>query len=298
MSLFTSIDLSQLPPPTVVEPLDYESILAAMLSDLQTRDSTFSALLESDPAYKILEVAAYRELLLRHRINDAASAVMLAYAVGSDLDQIAAGYGVARLTIRAAEPDAVPPVEAEIESDAELRRRVLLSLEGYTTAGSRGSYIYHALSASADCKDIGVTSLEPGTVNVAILSRTGMGYAPPATIAAVVNALNAEQVRPLCDTVKVESAQVMVYDIVAGLTLYPDADQDSVLARAQAAIETYVQQQHQLGRDVNRSAIFAALHQVGVQNVTLSSPAADIPVLWNQAPWCQSLRLSVSGTDL
>ena len=75
---FTAVDLSRLVAPTVVETLDFETIFAAMLADLQARDSAFSALVESDPAYKILEVAAYRELLIRQRVNDAGRAVMLA----------------------------------------------------------------------------------------------------------------------------------------------------------------------------------------------------------------------------
>jgi len=77
---FSAIDLSALPAPDIIETLDFEVILAAMLTDLQARDASFSALVESDPAYKILEVAAYRELLLQARINSAAKAVMLPYA--------------------------------------------------------------------------------------------------------------------------------------------------------------------------------------------------------------------------
>lgn len=97
MSSFTAIDLSQLPAPSVVEPLDYEQILGAMLADLKARDPSFDALVESDPAYKILEVAAYRELLIRQRVNDAGRSVMLAYATGSDLDHLGALMGVSRL---------------------------------------------------------------------------------------------------------------------------------------------------------------------------------------------------------
>ena len=102
-SAYTKVDLSQLAPPNVVEALDFESIFASMLADLRARDSAFTALVESDPAYKILEVAAYRELLIRQRVNDAAKAVMVAYAAGADLDQIAANYDVARLLITPAD---------------------------------------------------------------------------------------------------------------------------------------------------------------------------------------------------
>ena len=50
--------------------------------------AAFTALVESDPAWTILEVAAYRELLLRQRINDASRAVMLAFATGADLEHL------------------------------------------------------------------------------------------------------------------------------------------------------------------------------------------------------------------
>lgn len=290
------IDLSRLPAPAVVETIDYEDILAEMLADLQARDSTFNALLESDPAYKILEICAYREMLVRQRVNDAARGVMLAYATGTDLDQIAANYGVTRLLITPADTNAVPPVAAVYESDAELRMRVLLSLEGYTTAGSIGSYTFHALSADGDCKDVGVASLTPGHVTVAVLSRTGDGTAPQATLDAVTSALNAETVRPLCDTVAVESAQIVTYSILATLTVYPGTSQQQALAAATAAIAAYTEDMHRLGRDITRSGIFAALHQPGVHNVTLTTPAADIVVQWNQAPFCTATNVTVSGT--
>lgn len=58
MTNYTPIDLSTVPAPNVVQALNFETILAEMLADLQARDSVFTALVESDPAYKILEVAA------------------------------------------------------------------------------------------------------------------------------------------------------------------------------------------------------------------------------------------------
>lgn len=294
---YTNVDLSKLAPPNVIEALDFETIFQAMLTDLQARDPAFSALLESDPAYKILQVCAYRELLVRQRVNDGARAVMLAYATGADLDQIAANYNVERLLITPANENTIPPTPAVYESDNDFRKRILLSLEGYTSAGSRGSYIFHALSASGDCKDVAVTSLTPGTVNVAVLSRTGNGAAPAGTLAAVTAALSAETVRPLCDTVVVATAQIVNYTIEAALTLYPGAGQEEVLAAAQDAVEAYAAAQHVIGRDITRSGLFAALHQPGVQNVVLTSPAADIEIDWNKSAYCTDIAVSVGGTD-
>lgn len=294
---FTAVDLSKLAPPEVVETLSFETVFQEMLADLIVRDSTFSALVESDPAYKILEVAAYRETLIRQRVNDAARAVMLAYAIGTDLDQIGANFNVERLIIEAGDPNAIPPTEDVYESDTDFRRRIQLSLEGYTTAGSIGAYIFHALGADGDVKDVAVpnTPLTPGTVNVAVLSRTGTGTAPAGTLAAVTAALNAEEVRPLCDTVVVASAEIVSYSIVATLTLYSGAGQTQVMAAAQAAAQAYADSMNALGLDITRSGIFAALHQAGVQNVTLTTPAADISIAWNQAPRCTAITLTYGG---
>ncbi|QTI81497.1 baseplate J/gp47 family protein (plasmid) [Roseomonas marmotae] len=296
-NVYVNVDLSQLPPPAVVEELDYEQILAAMLADLQARDPSFSALVESDPAYKILEVAAYREMLVRQRVNDAAKAVMIAFAQGADLDHLGANYDVRRLVITPADPDAIPPVEAVYESDDDFRNRIVLSLEGYTTAGSRGSYQFHALSASGDVKDVAVDSDTPGTVQVAVLSRTGTGVAPEETLEAVEESLTGEVRRPLCDTVVVQSATIVPYAITASLTLFPGVGQAEVLAAAQAAAEAYAAEQHRLGRDITRSGLFAALHQEGVQNVDLAAPASDIVIAWDEAPNCVGISLEIEGTD-
>ncbi|MFP3028328.1 MAG: baseplate assembly protein J, partial [Wolbachia sp.] len=67
-----------------------------MKEELVCRDETFSALVESDPAIKVLEVAAWRELLLRERINEVAKSNLLKFAKGEDLDNLAEFYGVER----------------------------------------------------------------------------------------------------------------------------------------------------------------------------------------------------------
>ena len=268
---FTAVDLSQLAAPDVVETLDYEVILAAMVADLQSRDPAFTALVESDPAYKILEVAAYRETIIRQRVNDGAKAVMLAYAGGADLDQIAANYNVERLVLDEGDPDAIPPVAPTLESDTDLRRRVQLSFEGFSTAGPVGAYVFHALGADPDVLDVSVASPAPGDVVVSVLSRQGDGTASAGLISAVDAVLSSDTVRPLTDNVTVQSATIVNYSVTAVLTVLPGPDGSVVLAQSQAALDAYIAETRRLGRDVTRSGLFAALHQPGVQNDASSS---------------------------
>ena len=296
---FTTVDLSQLAAPGVVETLSFETILAQMLTDLRTRDPAFTATVESDPACKILEVCAYRELLIRQRVNEGAKAVMLAFATGSDLDQIAANYNVSRLVLDPGDPAALPPVAPTYETDEAFRARIPLSLEGYTTAGSEGSYVFHALSADGDVKDAAAVSPSPGQVTVYVLSQDGDGTASAPLLATVAAALNAERVRPMTDEVLVQSASIVTYSVTAQLVLYPGPDSAVVLAAAQAAIQAYTKAVHRIGYDVSLSGIYQALHQAGVQRVNLTAPTANLTVSDGQAAYCTAINITVAGaTDV
>ncbi|MEY2884438.1 MAG: hypothetical protein RL490_2162, partial [Pseudomonadota bacterium] len=232
---FTAVDLSRLPAPQVVETLSFEAILAAMLADLRARDPAFTATVESDPAYKVLQVAAYRELLLRARINDAAKAVMTAYATGTDLDNLGALVGVQRLLLTAAVPET--GTAAVYESDTDLRRRITLAPEGFSVAGPEGAYIFHALSASADVLDASVASPTPGQVVVTILARTAPGTAGAGLLAAVNARLNANDIRPLTDQVIVQSATIVNFTVTAAIATYAGPDAAVVLAESRRRLD-------------------------------------------------------------
>lgn len=294
----TAINLSLVPAPDVVETIDFEAVLADLIATLRTRYPEFTADVESEPVYKLLEVAAFRELVLRQRINDSARAVMLATATGADLENLGALYGVVRLQVTPAQPDAVPPVEAVMEDDDRLRVRIQLALEGFSTAGPIGAYLFHTLSADPTVLDAGIDSPVPGTVRVTLLSADGDGTADAQLQATVLARLNDEDVRPLTDTVQVQSANIIPYTIEATLTFYPGPDAAAVLATAQAAIAEYVVATHRVGHDVTLSGVFSALHQSGVQNVTLTSPTADIVISPTEAPWCSGITVNDGGIDV
>lgn len=291
----TAIDLSRLPPPDVVQVLDYESILAELMADLAAQLPDFAAFLESDPAIKILQIVAFRELLLRQRVNDASRAVLVAYAAGADLDQIAALFGVVRLVLVPANPQTGSP--AVLEADDAMRQRVLLAPDSYSVAGPRAAYIFHALSADGAVLDASATSPAPGEVVVYVLTSAGDGTAPPELLALVEAAVGGDDVRPLTDEVTVQSAEILPFDIDAGLTLYPGPDANLIRDTALAGLAAMLADNRRIGRDISRSAIFAALHVAGVQNVTLTSPAADVVADETQAAHAQSITVTITGFD-
>lgn len=292
---YTAVDLSRLPAPDVVEPLDFESIFGAMLAKLRDLDDSFTALVESDPAYKVLQVAAYRELLIRQRVNDAAKAVMLAYAQKADLDHLGALLGVGRLQLAPGDPDrGIPPT---MESDTDYRRRITLAPEGFSVAGPEGAYIYHALSASPQVLDASATSPEPAHVVVTVLSRDGDGAASADLCAAVATAVNADNVRPMTDEVTVQSAGIVPYQVKGTIFTFAGPDSAVVLAESRKRLDAYVAEAHRIGRDITMSGLYAALHCDGIQRVTLTSPAGDIAIDRTQAAFCTAIKLHYGGVD-
>jgi phage-related baseplate assembly protein len=291
---FVDIDLSNLPAPDVVEVLDYEQVLAEFILDLQGIMPEFDATLESDPAMKILQVAAFREINIRQRVNDAARAVMLAYAEKADLDNVVADFGVKRQVIDPGDPDAYPPVDPTYESDESLRRRRQLAPEALTVAGSEGAYQFHALSV-AGVKDASVSTPSPGEVVVTVLGLTDQGVPSTELLASVEAVLDGKTVRPLTDHVTVKAATIVEYTIEAILTVGSGPDTTVVLEAAQAAAEALTYTNSQLGRDVILSALYAALHQEGVQRVDLTAPAATIEVAEDEAAYCTGITLSLGG---
>ncbi|SEQ31029.1 Phage-related baseplate assembly protein [Rosenbergiella nectarea] len=298
------IDLSQLPAPQIVEVPDFETLLterkAALIAlypaDQQDAISRTLAL-ESEPITKLLQESVYRELLLRQRLNEAAQAVMVAYSLTSDLDQLAANYNVQRLTITPADNTTTPPTAAVMETDDDLRLRIPAAFEGLSVAGPTAAYEFHAKSTDGRVADASAISPNPAEVVVTILSREGDGSADSELLALVDKALNDESVRPVADRLTVKSAQIIPYRIDATLYFYPGPEAEPIMSAAKQSLQTYINSQTRLGRDIRLSAIYAALHVEGVQRVELAAPLADVVLDKTQAASCTGWTVTSGGTD-
>lgn len=151
MSRFSAIDLKDLPPPTVVEPISFQEILDERMADAPVQAAAIGttwnvATIETDPVRIDQRVSALREVQLRQKWNDDVKAVLLAYSWGANLDHLAADLGVKRLIVRPADPTASPPTPQIDEGDEPFRERRRLAPEALSTAGPEGAYLYFALS--------------------------------------------------------------------------------------------------------------------------------------------------------
>ncbi|EOX5627933.1 MULTISPECIES: baseplate assembly protein [Enterobacteriaceae] len=299
-----TIDLSQLPPPVVVEPLDFETLFAqrkaafiAMYPEDEQEEIARTLELESEPITMLLEENCYRELLLRQRVNEAARAVMLAYSTDSDLDNLAVNFNVERLTIQEEDDSVTPPIEAVMESDADLRTRTQQAFEGLSVAGPTAAYEFWGRSADGRVADISAVSPTPACVTISVLSREGDGTASDDLLSVVATALNDEEVRPVADRVTVQSAEIVPYQIDATLYIYPGPEAEPVRQASEQQLQAYIAAQNRLGRDIRLSAIYAALHVEGVQRVELAQPVADIVLSDYQASHCTEYTITVGGYD-
>lgn len=288
-----TIDLAALPAPQVLENLDFEVLYEDALGQFREyMAENWSAALESDPVVKLLELIAYWRVQDRARVNDAAKALLLAYAKRTDLDQLAANVELSRLVVQAEDLTAVPPLPEILEEDDALRERVQLVYEGLTTAGPRNSYILHARNASGLVADATAESPSPAVVNVTVLSLEGDGAADAELLATVAAHVNDDDVRPVADRVNVRSAQILRYQVNAVVYLAGNGPEgEAVLAEAKNRLEAWKNPRRRLGAEVSRSAIDAQLHVAGVQRVDLIG-WSDIRPTKAEAAWCTGVTVT------
>jgi phage-related baseplate assembly protein len=291
MSRFTAINLSGLTPPDIIETLDYEAIVKDMRDDLVARFPAIAGVidLESEPARKLIEAFAYREMMLRARINDASRAVLLASSYGTNLDHLAALFATQRMKVEDENGNLVD------EDDDRLRRRVQLAPDAFSVAGPEGAYVYHALSAATWARDATAIMTSPGRVRVTML-REGADPVPRVSEREAVRvSLINNDVRPLTDMVEVAGPRVHRATIEAKLTLYPGPDGNVVQSRAIAAITAWVEANRMLGMNLRRSAIFSKLHQEGVHSVDLASPAEDLVLGPTEVYTIEAIKVTVAS---
>ncbi len=302
MTRFTAIDLSTLAAPNVIDALDYEVILEALKADLIVRLAadgiTYDmATIESDPAIKVLEVAAFRELQLRAYFNDKIRAILLASAKGTDLDHLGVYYATERLLVT----PATGTTAAVYETDAEFRARIQAAPEAFSTAGPEGAYIYHAMTADASIKHAAVYShgdgLAPGIVHLYLLTRTGNGV-PDQTlidkVSAYLKAGDRDKV-PATDILSVLPAVPEDYAVTVNLFIPSGPDPLLLKQQAETALAAYVAQRHRVGISVPVSALSRAAFVDGVERVEVTSPTADIPATMGVAPYCTGITVTTTA---
>ncbi|WP_378952070.1 baseplate J/gp47 family protein [Mesorhizobium sp. ANAO-SY3R2] len=254
--------MADLPKPAIIEELVYEALLDLRVDKTQ---ELFAAKgidydvgnLETDPVKIQIEENAYREVLVRRRINDAVLANILAFAIDVALDHLAGFYDVVRM------PG---------EKDDRLRQRVRLAIQGRSTGGTEPRYRGIAMAVDLRVRDTSIYTIgRSPIIYAAVFSTDNNGVADPDLIARVAAALNDPEKRMVNDTIVVEPAARIVVNPTADVWLLPDANAD-VLTKIGPAVKAAWQEIMALGRDLPNAWLTAMMMIPGVQRVEVPTP--------------------------
>lgn len=321
--------LNQLAEPEIVLVEEFEPLLAEfkaeVLAYVAARDPQKAARLtealanDSELLTMVLQAFTLRLQTHERQYNARIKQMLAWWAEGSNLDARLADMGLERRVISAGDPNAFPPVPAELEGDGEARIRYYLAPHA-PAAGSRlqyrreamtlgerakvsvelnaagqlvVTYTFAADSYAAQVKDANGRQTAPGQVTVTVLARAGDGTPSAALLDAERAHFARPDVRPETDEVLVQAAEIVPYQITA--TVYINAGPDAQLTKeaAEAALAEYTASRHALGGYVDPSRIDYVLHAAGAERLLLAGPLAPIECLAHQAPYCDAITVEV-----
>lgn len=172
------------------------------------------------------------------------------------------------------------------QEDTEAYRARLSSTSptSSSVAGPTQAYARLARAAHGSIVDVHVGNPEPGVVRVTLLGETG---APDAGVLTIVEqALSAETVRPLTDTVEVAAAEEFGYDIDVSFSLkrsafpvVPDdlfATWESIVMARAVAFDAEVS--GKLGVDLVLGTLIRKLGSDEIYDIQIASPSSSSPV--------------------
>lgn len=284
------IEISQLPPPEIVQQLDASIPRDRMLARFAELMGT-NVPKAGDPLYFAFSAMGEEVTRARQEFQDISLENMVAYATGYNLQRLA---------------DWRPVEKFDTETDDEFRRRVQMAPESFSTAGPDGAYIFHALAADEDVQDAYPDSPDGFIVDLYILSRTGDGTAPQALLDKVNTYVSKDNLRPLNDKLTVKSAVIKPYVIEVELTLPNGPGESETITQATKRLQSLVTETHVLGGQVSLSLINAAAHvqsegsdsSVSFQpviDVNILQPAASVLCAKTEAPYCTDIIVTQAG---
>jgi phage-related baseplate assembly protein len=285
---FDRVNLSLLAPPAALEAWSFEAILDARFEkflDYWARERANNpnlpqydvTSLHGNPGAWHQRADAYREGLVRQRVNEAVLATSLAFAIRGDLDVVAANYQTPR---------------AVGESDDSLRLRAQLAWEALSRGGSYGGYEYDARSAApADIADVAVhghevAGVSRGEVRIVVLGAAANGAAATSVLSRVRERVAPRHLRKVNDRVTIVAADIRPYAIDATLVIPRGADGATVRAAQYDRALAYAASRQKIGAPVTFAGVMAALGHDDAHLVL------DIEM---RAPWAGGTRAPIGG---
>jgi phage-related baseplate assembly protein len=305
--LVSRLDLSKIPPPEIVTELSFERNLERIVEKLKATFEGWKAA-QSDPFYKTAEVVSSEVFQLQGRINESIRQCMIAFARGSNLDQLGAIFKLLRAVV-----EILPDGTVIYEDDESFRAAIITAFDQYSTAGTRNGYLYWLRRTSTEI-DSGIRAeakklREEGKASEAealekgILNAIDFNVFPTASdedpekdklimrdgrISGIAFFLNqtelgdlskrVELIRdrmiqgdhvPLNDRLEVLPAEVIQKNIIAKLYVPNGPDPKVFEELAQSGARRFLAENTKIGKRISLSGLYSKLHVDGIIRVEL-----------------------------
>lgn len=189
---------------------------------------------------------------------------------------------------------------ADVESNEKLLYRILLSFADKSTAGSEETYKSYTYKADERIEDVkvlrgvqdiyefvpllvGANETSIKEILSDIYSKMGMVevyyYSDKADALMqqrIEEKLNKKEVRPLTDTVVVKKAEVLTFDVVAELRLFPDQEVGQIILNAEESLKKGTEELRKIGEEITLSELNKFLKVDGVKEVIILQPTTNI----------------------
>ncbi|MBR1735231.1 MAG: baseplate J/gp47 family protein, partial [Alphaproteobacteria bacterium] len=177
-------------------------------------------------------------------------------------------------------------------TDDELRTRTQAKIVGWSSAGSREAYKFHALNSDSRVKEANADSPESGLVRISILSKENNGVVSDDLLESVNNYMQRDDIRMLTDTVQVVPCNLIDIDVRAKITLMSSTPTE-FLSTIKTSFKNAFSKIASMGVSISRSWIISNLFLDGVKDVQLISPSADVTVSETECARLLEVELSV-----
>ncbi|KZL10716.1 baseplate J/gp47 family protein [Pseudovibrio sp. Ad26] len=276
---------TKLPPPELIENIDYEAILAASLDRLKAKFDaagipwTVSGL-ETDPAKILQEELVYLVVYLLQLGNEKFVLYFVDYAYGVALDVLAVFYGVTRM---------------QSEKDERFRTRIKLHIVGRSGGGPEERYKALVMDAHLDVRGVAIwdNGIDP-TLYVGVLSTVPGGHASDELLETVLAHLNLPTNKVTSDRFSVVSAVTKTIDVALKVQLEEHA-RNSALETLEAKLRAAWEAEDRLGLDLTRAWLINTAMGDGINNVIVDAPFSDVVADPNEAIALGTISISSIG---
>lgn len=167
---------------------------------------------------------------------------------------------------------------ADRATDDEYYQLLRTSMDAYSCAGSRESYIYYAKRVSTEISDVCPNRPDDGCVAIYTLMKDGTA-AGTEIKNAVLASCSAAKARPLTDYVTAEDPEEEEYNIDITYYIPSDSSKSSadIATDINSVIDAYTTwQSEKFGRDINPSRLESMLMTTGIKRVVIREPIVTV----------------------